>query len=153
MFLKHILQQQLGSLEPDLKRSVYFPIFAKVKNELIECLVTARQWNVIGLWNLFQDVGSLEELAIKMSNEEHVDGLQEVFPGELKDMLDLLLGGKLLQVLDSRETRWNRVPRAKLVAILSHFQPLPANTRYPEQIKPLDKLTVDHVIKELQRRG
>ena len=77
-----------------------------MKNELIECLVTARQWNVIGLWNLFQDVGSLEELAIKMSNEEHVDGLQEVFPGELKDMLDLLLGGNLLQVLDPRETRY-----------------------------------------------
>jgi len=152
MFLKHILQRQLGSLERNYKDAMYFTVFNKVKNQLIECLVTARQWNVIGLWNLFQDVGSLEDLAIKMSNEERVDGLELVFPGELKDMLDLLLGGKLLQVLDSRETRWNRVPKAKLIAILSHFQPLPSNTRYPEQIKPLEKHTVEHVLKELQRR-
>jgi len=150
LYLTHTLNHQLQYTERSFRDELLLSIFNAVKMELVEFWCHAKHWNVIGAWNLLTDVERLEDRVLDMNRKETIVGIEEVFPGHLKDLLNLVLGGNIIQILDSKERRWSNIPRKTLIQILEQFEPLGVNIRCPKRINSLTRLTVDVIIRELR---
>ncbi|GAB5362851.1 hypothetical protein AAMO2058_000834200 [Amorphochlora amoebiformis] len=113
---------------------------------------TRSRFNLIGVCELERDLAVLEAFA----RRQPVPGLVRVF-GEVRQLVNLLLSGKVARVLDITESKKSGLERLDLyrvVDILHNFKGLRSSTassHLPNGIRNISKSEVDRISKKLKK--
>ncbi|XXQ38833.1 Exocyst complex component [Plasmodiophora brassicae] len=130
-----------------VRTAVHFASCRSISRTLLQFAASAKQLNVLAMYNLEQDVKHLEAYA----NNTGIPNLHEAF-AEVRQLIALFLNPNVEQLLDDnvRRTRFPLIPVSKMCMFLDKFKETAFLSVVPADVPRVAKKNVENVVRRLR---
>jgi hypothetical protein len=137
----------LTFLPMHIKQGIQFTSCRHINGILMNGLLETKKYNILYIYNLNNDLKSLEEFAKRQVTQ----GLNACF-SELRQFIDLMLSGNVEQILDkpTRDSKFPHLSNEKLIVLLDKFKDLGMMQSIPADVPKLKRSNFNPIIKRLK---